>query len=202
MARTSRGPKTWSGVADPGPAQARLSEPGPGRDHIGGGRIGVAVDLDQHRAWLGGVRMAFMRSAADLDDQVRDRRMQMEVLVGVDVVEGQAGRGEGFELRLDLARQLRRAPALKKMSAPRRAMSVRKLPSRHQVRDVCRVVVGRPSTSTRCRPTHSFGSGAPAPRRRPAAGAPPSGSRPSSTPSAWPRSDASLTARALRNRPP
>ncbi len=43
---------------------------------------------------------------ADPDHQAGDGRVQMEVLVGIDVVERQAGAREGVELRLDLGREL------------------------------------------------------------------------------------------------
>ena len=44
--------------------------------------------------------------AADLDDQPADNRMEMHVLVGVDVIERQTGCAEYFELRPDLANEL------------------------------------------------------------------------------------------------
>ena len=44
--------------------------------------------------------------AADCDHQRGDARMQMQVLVGVDMIERQAGRAEGLELGADFCRQL------------------------------------------------------------------------------------------------
>ena len=48
-----------------------------------------------HAAWL-----------ADLEDEAGDRRMEVEVFVGVDVVEVKSGRREGIELGDDLRPQL------------------------------------------------------------------------------------------------
>ena len=52
----------------------------------------------------------------------------MEMLVGVDVIERQAGGGIGGKLRLDLEGELPPRRGLAKMSKPSRAMSVRKRP--------------------------------------------------------------------------
>ena len=44
--------------------------------------------------------------AADADHQGADRRMQVHVLMGVGVVERQAGGGEGLELGADFGGEL------------------------------------------------------------------------------------------------
>jgi hypothetical protein len=61
---------------------------------------------------------------ADLDDKPRDRRVQMHVLVTVDMVERQLGRGKGRELRTDFRREL----------TPRRGRKVEAETGAHHVR--------------------------------------------------------------------
>ena len=99
---------------------------------------------------------------ADLDDQRGDGGMQMEMLVGVDMVERQAGGGE--RRRTAPRSRLRAGGARlgrKNIAAPARAMSLRKLPSRRPDRAPARAGrTGLPSTSTRCRPTRSDGMAA------------------------------------------
>ena len=54
-----------------------------------------------------GAQIAFIpKSGADLDDVLGNERMQMEMFVRVDMVEHEAGAGEGRELRLDLVTHL------------------------------------------------------------------------------------------------
>jgi hypothetical protein len=46
-------------------------------------------------------------ASADRDDVVRDQRMQVKVLVSIDVIEGKAGGVVSAELRVDLRPELR-----------------------------------------------------------------------------------------------
>ena len=118
-----------------------------------------------------GTRAPFTPCAcADLHHQRRDGGMQMEMLVGVDVIERQAGGGEGRELGLDLGRQLARAPWAERTS-PRRPAPCRCGNARwHRPDRAPRAAgsTGLPSTSTRCRPTRKrrHGLRARAPHRR------------------------------------
>ena len=57
-----------------------------------------------------------------------DDRMQMEMLVGVDVVERQPGRAKRLELRFDLGCELPPDARAEAMSSPTRAMSARNRP--------------------------------------------------------------------------
>ena len=65
------------------------------------------LHLGQHRARLARhAQRAQAVTSADRDRLTADRRMQMEMLVRVDVIERESGRAIGFELRLDFRRDL------------------------------------------------------------------------------------------------
>jgi hypothetical protein len=82
--------------------------------------------------------------------------MQVEMPMGVDVIERQPGGAEGFELRLDLGGKLAPCRRPREYVEAESWQIVRPLTSTR-----CGMFsggsVGRPSTSTTCRPTRSFG---------------------------------------------
>ena len=90
-----------------------------------------------------------------LHHQPGDGGMQMKMLVGVDMIERQAGGGEGGELRFDLRFQLAAHLGQKehRRARPRHvgAEIARLHPPGRALR--LRGRTGLPSTSTRCRPT-------------------------------------------------
>ena len=152
-----------------GAGRARTARSAPRR------RAFVRLDPGQHRLRLQRHPRAFHAKdrAPIFTISDRDGGMQVEMLVGIDVIQRQAG-----------ARQRRRTgPAIsaascartlgkKNIAAPARAMSVRKWPV-ESTRSGTGAAgsTGLPSTSTRCSPTRRVGiacARAPRHRRRPA----------------------------------
>jgi hypothetical protein len=82
-------------VRDARPVEPRAHERDPGLEPDG--RLGFERQAHRTHAVF----------AADLENQRQHRRVQMEMLVRVDVIERQPGRGESIELRANLARKLR-----------------------------------------------------------------------------------------------
>ncbi len=80
---------------------------GPGGAVEGGAgaclRLGAAQDLAR---LAGHPDRAHPIAPADAQHRARDQRVDVEMLVGVDVIEGQAGRPVGLELRFDLGGEL------------------------------------------------------------------------------------------------
>ena len=81
--------------------------------------------------------------------------MKMHVLVGIDMVEPQTGRAKRLELRADLRRQAGVEFAAERKTEPLRAPYSDRIrrPPRTRPRTSAPGRTGRPSTSTRCRPT-------------------------------------------------
>ena len=121
---------------------------------------GPRLDLAQHRRGL--ERHASRpqaEAASDLGHQPSDDRMQMEMLVRVAMIEGQAGGAERRELGGDFGREL--APRLPAEGDD--GSEGRHVGAKHAARHPPDAVTaeagssGRPSISTRCKPTRRDG---------------------------------------------
>ncbi len=132
----------------------------------------MLLDPAQHRLRLQRhARALHAVHGRGLHDQIGDGGMQMEMLVGVDVIQRQAGGGEGGELGVDLGGELAAhfGQEEHRRACPRH-VGAEIAAGVHQVGNGRAGSTGLPSTSTRCRPTRRLEDCAPAPphRRRPA----------------------------------
>ena len=117
---------------------------------------------------------AARRSRADFDDHLRDDGMQMKMAMDVDVIEIEAGRAKGAELRLDLLAHLRpRRLARCEIQPEPDEVRTQSPPRVDQKRDFLPRQDGRASTSARCRPTRKLGQPRARARPRPRRAAPP-----------------------------
>jgi hypothetical protein len=89
-----------------GAAQTRANESRPDRLDT---RTGIgSIELPQQPAGLDrGPGRAHAVTLADLQDRAGDRRVEVKMLVRIDMVERQSGLGESGELGLDLGMELR-----------------------------------------------------------------------------------------------
>ena len=126
------------GDRDARPPEPRPDHPGPGLGHEGRRQVRPGLDGGQDsarfdRCAAGGHTVA----AADPQHQTGDGGMQVIVLVGVHMVQRQAGAGEGFELGLDLGGQLAAdAGPEEDLGAQRRKVGAEQPLARHQVRQL------------------------------------------------------------------
>ena len=159
-------------VVDASPARRSRRRNAAIARRVGGAAIALAgKGAAQRRDRLGRQpHRAHAVIAADLDDQPRDGRMQMHVLVRVDMVEREPGGAERLELRADLApRAGARMPGRKKKRNPARSHGCRRTGRRAPTRPAISAggSTGAPSTSTSAARPAAPASGGRAPPRRP-----------------------------------